>query len=50
MVDDLCLAITRSARDAYGHAFLYIYIYGARGSVVVKAVCYIPKGRGFDTR
>jgi hypothetical protein len=23
---------------------------GARGSVVVKALCYKPGGRGFDTR
>jgi hypothetical protein len=25
-------------------------IKGARGSVVVKALCYKPEGRGFDTR
>jgi hypothetical protein len=23
---------------------------GARGSIVVKALCYKPEGRGFDTR
>jgi hypothetical protein len=23
---------------------------GARGSVVIKALCYKPEGRGFDTR
>jgi hypothetical protein len=23
---------------------------GTRGSVVVKALCYKPEGRGFDTR
>jgi hypothetical protein len=23
--------------------------WGARGSVVVKALCYRPEGRGFDT-
>jgi hypothetical protein len=23
---------------------------GARGSVVVKSLCYKPEGRGFDTR
>jgi hypothetical protein len=23
---------------------------GVRGSVVVKALCYKPKGRGFDSR
>jgi hypothetical protein len=28
----------------------YINILGARGSVVVKALCYKPEGRGFDTR
>jgi hypothetical protein len=26
----------------------YIYIYGARGNVVVKALRYKPEGRGFD--
>jgi hypothetical protein len=30
------------------HNFLCI-IFGARGSVVVKALCYKPGGRGFDT-
>jgi hypothetical protein len=25
-------------------------VVGARGSVVVKALCYKPEGRGFDTR
>jgi hypothetical protein len=25
-------------------------ISGARGSVVVKALCYKPEGRGFDSR
>jgi hypothetical protein len=25
-------------------------VYGARGSVVVKALCYKPEGRGFDSR
>jgi hypothetical protein len=24
--------------------------YGVRGSVVVKALCYKPEGRGFDSR
>jgi hypothetical protein len=27
-----------------------IFIMGARGSVVVKALCYKPEGNGFDTR
>jgi hypothetical protein len=29
--------------------FCYIYFW-ARGSIVVKALCYKPEGRGFDTR
>jgi hypothetical protein len=29
----------------------FIYrIWGARGGVVVKALCYKPEGRGFDSR
>jgi hypothetical protein len=28
---------------------LPIYL-GARGSIVVKALCYKPEGRGFDSR
>jgi hypothetical protein len=28
----------------------YSVTWGARGSVVVKALCYKPEGRGFDTR
>jgi hypothetical protein len=28
----------------------YILLFGARGSVVVKSLCYKPEGRGFDTR
>jgi hypothetical protein len=29
---------------------MYLYLSAARGSVVVKALCYKPEGRGFDTR
>jgi hypothetical protein len=32
------------------HSEIYSKIFGARGSVVVKALCYKPEGRGFDTR
>jgi hypothetical protein len=39
------------------HAYLsipkdetYYSLLGARGSVVVKALCYKPEGRGFNTR
>jgi hypothetical protein len=28
----------------------YYFLLGARGSVVVKALCYKPEGRGFKTR
>jgi hypothetical protein len=31
--------------------YIFILLYsGALGSVVVKALCYKPEGRGFDTR
>jgi hypothetical protein len=30
--------------------FIYTAVCGARGSVMVKALCYKPEGRGFDTR
>jgi hypothetical protein len=29
---------------------MYRHLLGARGSVVVKALCYNSEGRGFDTR
>jgi hypothetical protein len=28
----------------------YVFLGGALGSVVIKALCYKPEGRGFDTR
>jgi hypothetical protein len=28
----------------------YVHKLGTRGSVVIKAPCYKPEGRGFDTR
>jgi hypothetical protein len=28
----------------------YRYVFGARGSILVKALCYKPEGRGFETR
>jgi hypothetical protein len=36
----------------YENLKLYSYLMelGARGSVVVKALCYKPEGRGFDSR
>jgi hypothetical protein len=38
-------AISEFAANVY-----VTYIYRARGSVAVKALCYKPEGRGFDTR
>jgi hypothetical protein len=39
---------------AHGNVSLFVVIYGglqgARGGVVVKALCYKPAGRGFDSR
>jgi hypothetical protein len=32
----------------HSFSFLFVCIW-ARGSVVVKALCYKPEGRGFDT-
>jgi hypothetical protein len=29
---------------------IFLFSIGARGSVVVKEICYKSKGRGFDTR
>jgi hypothetical protein len=34
-------------RLEYNSRLVYV---GARGSVVVKALCYKPEGRGFDNR
>jgi hypothetical protein len=30
--------------------YLHVKNSGARGSIVVKALCYKPEGRGFETR
>jgi hypothetical protein len=30
------------------NCFQYLIMSGARGSVVVKALCYKPEGRGFE--
>jgi hypothetical protein len=43
-------------RNHFKRCLFYLYIYylriylGARGSVMVKALCYILEGREFDTR
>jgi hypothetical protein len=45
------------SRDGFGLVIAFYGLleldynkFGARGSVVVKALCYKPEGRGFDTR
>jgi len=34
----------------YMYMCTYMYMYWARGGVVIKALRYKPKGRGFDSR
>jgi hypothetical protein len=45
-IEEPCRCILVSIK--YYH--LYGMTVGARGSVVVKALCYKPVGRGFETR
>jgi hypothetical protein len=42
--------LTVTKYNSMGFTLLYFTKHGARGSVVVKALCYNPEGRGFDTR
>jgi hypothetical protein len=46
------VGIVRSRTQAMEFSFLILYyiILGEHGSVVVKALCYKPEGRGFDIR
>jgi hypothetical protein len=54
------VSVTDKMRQLYYVHFICLFIYlfilllspgaGARGSVVVKALCYKPEGRGFDSR
>jgi hypothetical protein len=41
-----------TSTSCHGDRFTFSYAdgAGARGSVVVKALCYKPEGRGFETR
>jgi hypothetical protein len=43
---------TRNGNGSVTFHFVYVHqkIGGARGSVVVKALCYKPEGLGFDSR
>jgi hypothetical protein len=43
------LAVT-SNRHTLGRDTKYFVHLGAPGSIVVKALCYKPEGRGFQTR
>ena len=40
----------RNLLTGRGKIFLSQNVHGARGGVVVKALCYKPAGRGFDSR
>jgi hypothetical protein len=47
------LLLVRGTRDAVSmerNYEVYVGDLGARGTVVVKALCYKPVGRGFDTQ
>jgi hypothetical protein len=39
-----------TAPTSGGRSVSIVRLHGARGSVVVKALCYKPEGRGFETR
>jgi hypothetical protein len=41
---------TRKGKRSSFEILFCLDIEGARGSVVVKALCYNPEGRGFDNR
>jgi hypothetical protein len=41
------MLLTHSKRST--NFLLVSFLYGARGTVVVKALCYKPEGRGVDT-
>jgi hypothetical protein len=38
-----------TAQNFFYLSLVFINV-GARGSIVVKALCYKPEGRGFETR
>jgi hypothetical protein len=44
------LAVTSNRRTLRRNNIMYNRIFGVRGSVVVKALCYKAEGRGFETR
>jgi hypothetical protein len=40
---------SQSDTETHRHKIILTMNVGARGSVVVKALCYKPEGRGFDS-
>jgi hypothetical protein len=44
-----CNVYTNNFQRPYNSTY-YVIVLGARGSVVVKALCYKPEGRAFETR
>jgi hypothetical protein len=46
------VGVVRSRIHATEFVFVFVFFrhMGARGSVVVEALCYNPEGRGFETR
>jgi hypothetical protein len=45
-----CISVRAILGSHVNNYDINLYIMGARGSVVVKALCYKPEGRGFETR
>jgi hypothetical protein len=45
-----CMETCRSTYGIQNIIYIYIYIYGSRGSLVLKELRYKPAGRGFDSR
>jgi hypothetical protein len=43
-------AVNRNSFFIYYNFNILTFLFGARGSAVVKALCYKSEGRGFDTR
>jgi hypothetical protein len=50
VISDVLTAVTKKNTIVCTILCVHCDDVGVRGSVVVKALCYKPKGRGFDSR